>query len=73
MAEGDTLRAEDLPVELQREAGQTFDPSDLSLAHIEKQHIKKMLGYTSGNKTEAARLMGIGVTTLYRKIEEYKL
>lgn len=73
MAEDDTLRAEDLPVELQREIGYAPDPSDLSLAYIEKQHIKKMLGYTRGNKTEAARLMGIGVTTLYRKIEEYKL
>lgn len=40
---------------------------------IEKQHIRKVLSYTSGNKTEAARLLGIGLTTLYRKIEEYKL
>ncbi|MEG0789400.1 MAG: helix-turn-helix domain-containing protein, partial [Alistipes sp.] len=27
--------------------------------------------YTAGNKTEAARLLKIGLTTLYRKIEEY--
>lgn len=32
-----------------------------------------MLGHTGGNKTEAARLLGIGLTTLYRKIEEYGL
>ena len=31
----------------------------------------KVLQYTGGNKTEAARLMHIGLTTLYRKIEEY--
>ena len=28
---------------------------------------------TGGNKTEAARLLKIGLTTLYRKIEEYKI
>ena len=40
---------------------------------IEKQHIAKILSYTGGNKTETARLLGIGVTTLYRKIDEYGL
>ncbi|MEI2739363.1 MAG: helix-turn-helix domain-containing protein [Chitinophagaceae bacterium] len=32
-----------------------------------------MLKHTNGNKTEAARLLNIGLTTLYRKIEEYHL
>lgn len=40
---------------------------------IEKRHISKVLNYTGGNKTEAARLLGIGLTTLYRKIAEYHL
>jgi DNA-binding NtrC family response regulator len=40
---------------------------------VEKEHIEKTLAYTKGNKTEAARLMGIGLTTLYRKLEEYKI
>ena len=43
------------------------------LAAIEKQHIQKVLQHTNGNKTEAAKLLGIGLTTLYRKIEEYQL
>lgn len=43
------------------------------LAEVEKLHIRRILKYTGGNKTEAARLMGIGLTTLYRKIEEYAL
>jgi DNA-binding NtrC family response regulator len=43
------------------------------LAEVEKQHIKKVLRYTNNNKTESARLMDIGLTTLYRKIQEYKL
>ncbi|MBO9659714.1 MAG: hypothetical protein J7527_12910, partial [Chitinophagaceae bacterium] len=40
---------------------------------VEKLHIKKVLLYTKGNKTETARLLNIGLTTLYRKIEEYKI
>ena len=46
----------------------TFD-----LAETEKQHIKKVLHHTEGNKTEAARLMNIALSTLYRKIQEYHL
>lgn len=49
------------------------DSPAFDMQTIEKQHIRKVLSYTSGNKTEAARLLGIGLTTLYRKIEEYKL
>ena len=35
--------------------------------------IARVLEYTKGNKTEAARLLKIGLTTLYRTIEEYKI
>lgn len=47
------------------------NPDALDLQTIEKQHIIKVLAYTKGNKTETSRLLGIGLTTLYRKIEEY--
>ncbi|MCO5937318.1 sigma-54 dependent transcriptional regulator [Mucilaginibacter sp. RB4R14] len=52
---------------------QNADSSSLDLQSIEKQHISKVLAYTKGNKTETARLLGIGLTTLYRKIDEYGL
>ena len=45
----------------------------IPLAELEKQHIRRVLQHTQQQKTEAARLLGIGLTTLYRKIEEYKL
>jgi DNA-binding NtrC family response regulator len=51
----------------------TSSSSIFDLQLIEKNHIKKVIAYTKGNKTEAARLLNIGLTTLYRKIEEYKL
>jgi two-component system, NtrC family, response regulator len=71
LCEGETLTEDLLPLDFYTEknsASSTFD-----MASIEKNHIRKMLQYTKGNKTEAARLMSIGLTTLYRKVEEYGL
>lgn len=48
-------------------------PASFDLALVEKQHIQKVLHHAKGNKTEAARLLHIGLTTLYRKIQEYHL
>lgn len=76
IAEGDRLRVTDLPFDMQQVAeGESGERacSGFELANIEKMHIQKVLQYTQGNKTEAARLMHIGLTTLYRKIEEYKI
>ncbi len=71
MAEGDSLRACDLPPEI-RFGAQGEQPEDaLLLSEVERIHILKILKYTGGNKTEAARLLGIGVATLYRKLDEY--
>ncbi|WBX96404.1 sigma-54-dependent transcriptional regulator [Chryseobacterium gambrini] len=44
-----------------------------SMKSLEKEHIQKVLQYTKGNKAEAARLLEIGIATLYRKLEEYHL
>ena len=74
IVENNCLTVNDLPVEIQNaQAIQTGEPtfSDFELANMERKHIIKVLQYTAGNKTEAARLMHIGLTTLYRKIEEY--
>ena len=38
---------------------------------LERHHILRVLEYTKGNKAEAARLLGIGIATLYRKLESY--
>lgn len=45
----------------------------LKMETVEKQHIIKVLKHSQGNKTETARLLGIGLTTLYRKMEEYQI
>ena len=74
IADGAVLTVSDLPFDIQQsvlesEGGKGY--SEFDLAQVEKAHIRKVLQYTGGNKTEAARLMHIGLTTLYRKIEEY--
>ncbi|PZF73854.1 sigma-54-dependent transcriptional regulator [Taibaiella soli] len=73
LADGDSLEINNLPYELQHCGDTESATSIYDLALIEKQHIRKVLQHTSGNKTEAARLMNIGLATLYRKIEEYSL
>ncbi|MGF7233234.1 sigma-54-dependent transcriptional regulator [Arachidicoccus sp.] len=68
------LDIESLPYELQhtmKKGQKTL--SAFSLNSAEKLHIQKVLNHTQGNKAEAARLLEIGIATLYRKIEEYKI
>ena len=52
-------------------AGAGAPPDSLALDALERHHILKVLEYAKGNKTEAARLLGIGIATLYRKLESY--
>jgi two-component system NtrC family response regulator len=61
------------PAALPPQFNTNSNTNSLDLQSIEKQHISKVLAYTKGNKTETARLLGIGLTTLYRKIDEYGL
>ncbi len=74
LADGSELQPANLPGDLQvyiPDAGSGHTLFDL--AAVEKFHIQKVLLHTKGNKTEAARLLNIGLTTLYRKIEEYNI
>ncbi|MBC7570984.1 MAG: sigma-54-dependent Fis family transcriptional regulator, partial [Spirosoma sp.] len=62
-----------LPYEMQDGPLPTDTSAIIDLATLERQHIRRVLRHTNGSKTEAARLLGIGLTTLYRKIQEYGL
>ncbi len=74
LAGGNALSAEVLPYELQHPvAKNTKSISAFSMQSIEKLHIQKVLNYTKGNKAETARLLEIGIATLYRKLEEYHI
>ena len=45
----------------------------LSLAQLEKRHILRVLSSTNGNKTQAARILGIDTKTLYNKLKSYQM
>lgn len=69
LADTDIIDAGLLPYEFQfTKFAESFS---MEIKFMEQQHIKKVLHYTHGNKAETARLLGIGLTTLYRKLEEY--
>ena len=74
LSNDDSLTTEQLPIDLQEQIPQKNNHlSAFDLSSVEKLHIQRVLNYTKGNKTETARLLNIGLTTLYRKIEEYKI
>lgn len=77
LVDGEELTVDSLPNEFQQStfnSQQSAKPlSAFELASAEKIHIQKVMNYTNGNKTEAAKLLNIALTTLYRKLEEYKI
>ena len=76
VCESGYLDIADLPFDIQNahyEHSNDSSPGSFELSAMERRHIARVLEYTKGNKTEAARLLKIGFTTLYRKIDEYKI
>ena len=54
-------------------SGTPRDLAGVSLNELEKQAIVDTLAKTKGNREKAAKILGIGERTLYRKIKEYNL
>jgi DNA-binding NtrC family response regulator len=73
----DTLETGDFPERLARQNEQTVisetEPQTPTLESIEKAYIHFVMSQTDGKKAEAARILGIDTSTLYRKIERYQL
>ena len=69
VAKGERIDAGDLGLN----GGVAPTDSFSSLADMERQHIEEALRRSDGNVPEAAVMLGIGRSTLYRKIAEYNL
>ncbi len=79
MCDADMLDVQDIPPEIaqrrQLPAGSRAagDLAGVSLNELEKQAIIDTLSKTGDNREKAAKILGIGERTLYRKIKEYNL
>ncbi len=72
------IRIEDLPLNLrslgpEAVSGEVGIKAGLSMREMEKQLILKTLEETQGNKSKAARLLGISRRTLLNKLQEYRI
>jgi two-component system response regulator HydG len=76
LAQGPTLEASDIPPEIRPAAAEAL-PQTVSAAmrldEAERLLIEKTLQMTGGSRLEAAKILGIGERTLYRKIKQYGL
>jgi DNA-binding NtrC family response regulator len=77
VGKGEAIEPEDLPPEI---TGGAIPPSSAvpiplpatrTLEEIERDAIRAALMETGGNKTKAAKILGIGLRTLHRKVKEY--
>jgi len=78
LTDSSELEIDSLPLDIsvyknELDSSHTKMMSAFSMASAEKMQIQKVLNHTKGNKAEAARLLEIGIATLYRKVEEYKI
>jgi transcriptional regulator with PAS, ATPase and Fis domain len=77
LARGDTISVDDLPEEVVQTSGQTVSAntekliSGPDLETLEKAYIFYTLHQTGWNKSKAAKILGIDLSTLYRKIDRY--
>jgi DNA-binding NtrC family response regulator len=75
--EGRQIELEDLPERVRgsRELATVGGPAfvGLTMAQVERMMIEKTLEYTEGNREQAAKMLGIGTRTLYRKLKEFGL
>ncbi|MBI2999370.1 MAG: sigma-54-dependent Fis family transcriptional regulator [Deltaproteobacteria bacterium] len=77
LGKGEQINVTDLPPQLLARSNRAVSLGEAiargyTLKDLEREYIKKVLEATGENKTEAATILGVDRTTLYRKLEELK-
>jgi DNA-binding NtrC family response regulator len=75
LGSGSYVHVHDLPTNLQYSSSDRAPTKEemLPLDELERRAILSMLNQTGGDKQKAARALGIGKTTLYRKLKQYQI
>ncbi len=79
LATGPEITVADLPPKVRDFKASTVsfggtDPAELvTLEELEHRYIRRVMETVQWNKTEATRVLGIDRSTLYRKLERYKM
>jgi two-component system response regulator HydG len=77
LSPGPMLTTRSLPKEISPAAplgtGSVDTLVGLTMEQVEKEHIRETLKRVNGNREQAAKILGIGERTLYRKIKDYEL
>jgi DNA-binding NtrC family response regulator len=73
LEESETLTAESLPLEFKLQSSRNMQTDITTLAEAEENHIRRVMQQTNDNKPKAAKLLDIGLSTLYMKLKEYNI
>ena len=71
LSDGGDVGVEHLPAGLPEAAPAAREVAFRTLAEIEREHILRVLQASGGRHGEAAKVLGIGRTTLWRKLQDY--
>jgi DNA-binding NtrC family response regulator len=76
LAETNVIHSHDLPEKVrntQASGWSELEGSGLTLEELEQEHIKRVLAKVKGDKVKAAQTLGVHLSTLYRKVQRYRL
>jgi len=76
LAETDVIHTHDLPEKLHDALpvnGNDSDTPGMTLEELEREHMRRILNQVKGDKVKAAQILGIHLSTLYRKVQRYRL
>jgi DNA-binding NtrC family response regulator len=75
LAETDVIHSHDLPDKLRSTSPvmASIENTGLTLEELEREHIKRVLEKVEHDKVKAAQVLGIHLSTLYRKVQRYRL
>ncbi|CAN5654046.1 hypothetical protein BH24ACI3_BH24ACI3_04270 [soil metagenome] len=70
---GETIGVDDLPPKIGPSATTNFDDpaSNRTLEDVERRHIMHIMNEADGDKVQAAKALGIDLSTLYRKLKKF--